>query len=230
MKISILLLVRKNSKFFSKWLISYLRNTFDFNNIELLIMASKHDTWNQDFFQYYEDKFKVYYEDKKMGKNGRSVYYNELAGYSTGDFIWHMCDDHYFISERYDKYLVEFIERKKINPHAVNIILPLLDNTGSVSHLVSRKWYEVLGRMGEHPAIDSYINGVIDRFPYPDRIHNTDRALLHDFTVEEEIMTPKHHEIELDYSISFPDFRSEETDNEMTKDGHKLYQAVQNGL
>lgn len=223
--ISILLTVRKNSKFFAKWLIAYLKHTKDFNNIELLILANEEDTWNQDYFDYF--KLNVLREDFRCGKNGRHIFYNYLAERSHGDWLWHMCDDHYLL-DGYDQYLTNYIKEKNIDGNKINLIVPRVENYGSVSHLISRGWFKTVG-MGKHGNIDSYINEVTDKIIYNHVIFHPDTPVLKDFTAEPNIMTPEHSETPIDPEHRFYDFTSEHMKNLINEDARLLYEAILGG-
>lgn len=223
--ISILLAVRKNSKFFSKWLISYLKHTKNFNNIELLILASNEDTWNQDYFDYF--KLNVLREDFRCGKNGRHIFYNYLAERAHGDWLWHMCDDHYLL-DGYDEYLTNYIQEKQINPSLINVIIPRVENSGSISHILSSGWFNTVG-MGKHGNIDSYINEVIDRMIYFNCVYHPERPVLVDFTVDPTIMTSEHSKIELDPEHRFYDFADPHMKDLISMDAQKLYEAIKEG-
>jgi hypothetical protein len=226
MKLSQLLIARKNSKFLMKFLISWLKNTKDFNNVELLIMVNEGDTWNQDFLEYFKDKFQVFKEDWGMGKEGRAEYYNELAKHATGDYLWHMCDDHNIIRYGYDEFLINYIKDNQIDPNKVNIICPAVENAGRVAHMLSRGWYNVVGRMGGHGAIDSYINTILDQIVYRDQIYEPGEVILTDFTPYPEIMTFEHCKTELK-PIVWADMTSPEIQGEIKKDARKLFDAIQ---
>lgn len=224
--ISILLTLRKNSKFFSKFLIGYLKHTKYKENIELLILANKEDTWNKDWFEFY--KLNVFYEDWNCGKNGRHLFFNHLAEKAHGDWLWHMCDDHYLL-DGYDEYLTNYIKDNQIDSQKINIIVPRVENSGSISHLISRGWYKSTGRIGCHGNIDSYLNELLEAFSYQSRIYHPDQPILYDYTVDEFVMTPKHSEIELNPSYTFYDFTAPETKDEIKKDLRGLYEGIQNG-
>ena len=224
--ISILLAIRKNSKMFSKWLIAYQKHTRDFSNIELLILVNEEDTWNQDYFDYY--KLKVFREHYNAGAKARHIFYNQLAKEAHGDWLWHMCDDHYLL-DGYDEYLVNYIKEHQIDSTKVNIIVPMV-NSSSISHILSRGYYDVVGRIGWHGNIDSYLNDVHERMVYQDRIHYPKQPILLDFTVDQTILTPEHNKTgPQNIDMEFHEFTSEFTRGEIDKDAHKLYEAIKEG-
>lgn len=225
--LTLMLTIRKNSKFFSKFLIGFLSNTKNFENVELLILANKDDTWNQDLFKYY--KLNVIYEDMKCGKNGRHYFYNELAKHAKGDWLWHMCDDHYLSFYGYDEYLTNYIKEKQLDPNKVHQIVPRVENSGSIAHILSRGYYEAVGRIGAHGNIDSYLNRVAESMVYQERIHHPDTPILIDYTVDPSIMTPEHCKVELTNDLPVYDFESLETKKEIETDAFKLYNAIREG-
>ncbi len=219
--ISILLIVGKNSKFFSKFLVSFLKNTKNKDNVELLILANSQDTWNRDFFEHF--KLNVEYENWGMGKFGRHEYFNHLAKKAKGDWLWHMCDDHYLIKYGYDEYLTNKLA--KYNSKEIHCFVPRTDNSGSISHILSRGWYATTGRIAGQMSVDSYINNVTNNMVI-NRTYILNTPILHDFTVEPEIMTPEHTITVISPEHHFCDFNSQEIQDEIIKDATKLYEVL----
>lgn len=224
--ISMLLPVRKNSKFFSKWIITYMAHTrslnYSFNPYtELIIMASQEDTWNRDIFNYYH--LNVVYENKNVGHEGRYMFWNDMAKLAKGDWLWYVCDDHY-LYDGYDEKLHRFIEDNKISSKEINCIIPRVENSGWITHIISRKWYETLGHFGLHGNIDSYINRTIERMIIR-KIHLMNDPILYDYTLDNP-MTPEHSSITIDKDfISYP-FGSKEVEANIDDDARKLYQEI----
>lgn len=227
--ISILLITRKNSKFFSKFMAGFIKNTKNFDNVELLVLCSKHDTWNRDFFEIYSDKIKLFEEDFKTGVDGRHLFFNHLAQYAQGEWLWYMCDDHYLLSG-YDEYLINYINQHNIDSNKINLLYPKVENCGSVSHIISRAWYNTTGRMSPHMAIDSYLNFTSEKMINNERLHFlNERTLLLDFTIDQTIMTHEHNRIEIDPSFQVYDFHSNEIFQEIENDAQLLNKAIENG-
>ena len=225
--ITIMLAIRKNSKMFAKWLIAYIKHTRNFANIELLILANEEDTWNQDFFSYYN--LHVLRENYNAGPKARHIFYNQMAKEAKGDWLWHMCDDHYLL-DGYDEYLVNYIEEKKILSESVNIIVPMVENSGSISHILSRGYYNAVGRIGYHGNIDSYLNDVHEQMVYRERLYYPEKPVMIDFTVDQTIMTPEHTQTgPQNINIEFHDFTSDFTKAEISKDARKLYETIKGG-
>src|SRR3989304_1199901 len=106
MKLSIIISVRKNSKFITKLLFSILAKTYAMENIEVLCLLNKHDTWNADLPKVLP-MFKYFYEDLKMGRAGLHKYFGELLPHTTGDWVLYLCDDHDIVMNHYDRYLLD---------------------------------------------------------------------------------------------------------------------------
>jgi hypothetical protein len=219
--ISQLLILRKNSKFFAKFLIGWLKNTKDFNNVELLILANQGDTWNQDLFEYY--KLKVFYEDSGFGKDGRAEFYNQLAKEAKGDWIWPMCDDHYLIKNGYDEYLTEYLKDKDFSKP--KIVLPKVDNSGAIAHILSRGWLNTTGRIAKHGNIDTYLNDCLEMLGREDIIFRPEEPILTDFTVDPTIMTPEHSQVRID-PIDWPYMKGKEIFDFMVEDTSKIGEAL----
>lgn len=193
MKISVLTLARKRSRFLSHFLFNFLNKTSNHENTELLIMASANDDWNHDLFEYFKKypNIHFFFEDSKYGKKGRHLFFNELVKHSKGDWILHTCDDQTFITQNWDNIIRNFIVSNKIDSNKPNIVIPTFDNTGSVDHFVSRGYLNILNRLGDHCNIDSWINDLGDRLPRS-MIHNCYIPIMHDHTTEPEIFQPEY--------------------------------------
>lgn len=198
-KISILVAARPNSKYLAKFLIGFFNNTYDFANIEVLVMMNKHDTWNQDLVEYYMGTVQFYYEDYNLGRAGLHIYFNDLLKHATGDWIIYFCEDHYIIMPNWDNYLRKMIDgtltvktevgevkrhnHGKLNPLDVWCIVPSFDNAGPMNHVLSRGYVNAVHDViSQHGNLDSYINAVSGRIRQALLQFDTDPAMFHDFT------------------------------------------------
>ncbi len=231
MKISVLVLARRRSRFLATYLYNFLTKTKDLENTELLVMASENDDWNEDVFNYYKDfpNIKFFFEDRKLGRAGRHIFFNELAEKASGDWILHTCDDQRFIMDGWDNYLREMIVAGGIDSNKVHMILPKFDNIGHVDHMISRGYLNAAGRVGGYGNIDSWINGVRDSLP-PDRVHFTPDELMHDFTHHPEIYTPEYLISDISVGKRFPKWNSPEVKQDLLQEIAKVQEAIQNGL
>lgn len=177
-KISILVAVRKNSKYLAKFIFGYFANTEYPEEHEVLIMLNKHDTWNQELVEFLEPiksrgfpVFNFYYEDMQLGRAGLHKYFNELAKQATGDWMIYFCEDHFIIptiamdgrpyKHPWDLYFMNKITELQLDFKDVYILVPKFDNVGAMNHMVSRGYYNAMGFViGRHGWIDSYINDV----------------------------------------------------------------------
>lgn len=195
-KISVLVSSRPNSQYLAKFLMSlFIKTNRKRLNCEFLIMLNKNDTWNKDtvaFFERYTQtiekivgfappiKFK--YEDLGLGRAGLHTYLNMLALEAKGDWIIYFCDDHHILEPDWDEKIIAFIEERNINPYKANVVISKFDNAGAMNHMISRGMYEVLGYVGAHGWIDSYLNDVLHLSGHTERVHRMDDELFHDFT------------------------------------------------
>lgn len=140
-------------------------------------MYNAHEKKNLDVIKEFEDKglLKGFTEDLRLGRSGLHVYFNELLKHAKGDWIWYLCEDHDFIKP-WDSFIDEFLAKRSVNPATeidpkkVNCLVPLYNNIGAVSHILSRGWVNVTGHIGGHGNIDSWL-GFIARSINQGRVH-----------------------------------------------------------
>ena len=154
--ISLLVTARSDSKYLAKFITSFMVNTTNFDNVELLVFIDPEDTWNKELFECFKDKIRIIPDNTGIGRGGSHIFYNEVAKEAKGDWLWYLCDDHQLF-KGYDEYIVKYIDDHHLNSSKVNIIAPMCSNSGRISHILSRKTYETIG-FGQHGNVDSYIN------------------------------------------------------------------------
>jgi hypothetical protein len=230
MLLSVLTLARRRSKFLSHYILNFLNTVEDLDNIELLVMASANDDWNEGLFKFFKGhkSIKFFFEDSKLGGYGRHIFFNELAKKTKGDWILHTCDDQMFIIDNWDTKFKSFA--KNIDHKKANIVIPRFDNTGYVDHFLSRGFYTALGRMGGYPNIDTWINHVSSVLP-KGRIRQTPFVMMHDFTPDTDIDTPDHllTDVSVGQKNHIP-WEAIETQDNLKKERIKLREAIINGL
>lgn len=233
MKISVLTLARKRSRFLSHFIFNFLNTTADYKNTELLVMASANDDWNEDLFKFFATRpkypIKFFFEDRKLGKYGRHLFFNELAQSASGDWLLHTCDDQIFIHQGWDNYIRSMIRTKGITPDKAHMIIPSFDNTGDVDQMVSRGFVNILGRIGGYGNIDSWLNEVREVMP-ADRVHKTPDNLMRDLTVYPEIFTPEYQTADTSEGDKLPKWESTEVMTDLELERQKIKEAIQNGL
>lgn len=233
MMLSLLVSARKNSKFLSKLIFSYLSKTKNLDQTEMLIMISEEDTWNTDLLKFvtgiYGDRIRVFREHYGMGRNGLHRYFNELAAKSTGDWLWYFCDDHDIIMQDYDWFIKSLVDLHQMNPHKIYQIIPRCQNSGSIAHILSRGWFDVAGDLGKHGNIDSYINYVSFWLP-EHRIFRPDDYVIIDYTVDPTIMTPEHNKAWINTSLIYHYGASDVVQKWAKEDGERLAKAIEQGL
>lgn len=191
--ISMLIASRKNDKFLSKMLFSIMTKTKDFKNIEVLVMASRADEWNMDLFEYFGDRVKFYFEEHNYGNRGLHIYFNDLAAVSSGDYLWYLCSDHDILLKDYDEFILDYIKEKELSKDKIWGIVPGMRDCGPVSHIISRKFYEVVGRIAESDKIDSWYNDILYRLP-EDRLHvMSGTQVMTDYTPQYNFILSSDH-------------------------------------
>lgn len=194
-------------------------------------MASLNDDWNADLFKFFQSRpkypVKFFFEDRKLGKYGRHIFFNELAEKAFGDWILHTCDDQMFIYNGWDNYLRSFVGH--ISPDQVHMVIPLFNNTGYVDQMLSRGYINAVGRVGGYGNIDSWLNMIRDGLP-PERVHITPDALMSDLTVYPEIFTPEYMAADNSEGKKLPLWESSEVRQDLLQEIAKVKEAIQNGL
>lgn len=228
-RISVLVSSRRNSKYLAKYIMGYLTHTEDFGNTELLVMASAQDEWNRDLFQYHGERgIRFFFEDYHLGRRGLHVYFNELAQHATGQWLLYMCEDHVFVQRQWDQCVRRVAHN--YNPDLVYVLLPKFKFPvpGHMSHIVSRGYLNVAGRMGGHGNIDSWINVAVEAIP-SDRKVLIPEELFDDLTHHPDPMKPEHTHVPFDGSreAEFPAW--EQSIEACRSEGRKLADAIRSG-
>lgn len=232
MKLSVIVSVRKNSKFISKLLHSIVAKTKNIKDIEVWMMTNINDTWNRDLFNQmgYTHGFKTLTEDYKYGRAGLHKYFEALLPHTTGEWVLYLCDDHDIAVDGWDQKIFDLINTQQLDYNKIYQIVPHCVNTGSVIHILSRGWINTTHEIGKHPNVDSYLNYVAERLPV-DRIHHIYEKIFIDYTCMPEIMTPEHCKTEIDPSFPTRNFTTDPTVmNDIMSDVNLLITAIGKGL
>lgn len=237
MKLSLLLTARKDSKFMAKFIMTYLVHTRYLEEVELLIMTPRGD-WNEELFQFLQaytsitglPRITLIDDDTELGRGGSHVFYKTMGELAIGEWLWYMCDDHYLV-DGYDAYIFDYIKENNIASDKINVIVPQAINSGRISHILSRKYFNSVG-VANHGNVDSYINETLEYlevFIGADEVkkleHFPPEPIIKDFSLEKDIMLPIHapafdpvKEAEL--------FKSEVTKEKIHEDARILFEAV----
>ena len=198
-------------------------------------MASEGDEFNADLFKFFEETaeiypVKIFFENKKLGKYGRHIFFNELVKKATGDWILHTCDDQRFTMDEWDLYLRNYIIKEKIDSSKIHIINPLFNNTGWVDQMVSKPYLNVLGRLGGYGNIDSWFGNIMENLKETDRVHVTPDSLMTDLTLYPEIYTPEYMQGDISEGVKLPRWDTPNVQDDLKSEIEKLKGALQNGL
>lgn len=230
MKISVLVLARRRSRFLAHYILNFLNHTTDMENTELLVMASEDDDWNKDLIEFCSQykNIKFFFENDRLGRHGRHIFFNRLAEKAEGEWILHTCDDQMFVRKGWDNYVRDYVRDHSLDHNKVNILIPRFNNTGSVDHFVSRGYLNALGMVGGYGNIDSWINNVLEEIP-SDRIKMMPDELMCDLTVYPEILTPEYLKMDDSEGRKLPAWDSEEVKEGIFQAQEKLKEAILNG-
>lgn len=194
--ISLLLTARENSKYLAKFIATFLVNTKDFNNVELLIFLPATDTWNKEIIELAGDRIKVVPDHTELGRGASHIFYEEVAKEAKGDWLWYLCDDHYLFKD-YDEYITNYINEHHLDPNKINVVVPAVENSGRISHIFSRKYYETIG-FGKHGNVDSYHNDTLEYLelfvgePFKQVLHLPPKSVMLDFSLVKDLMKTKN--------------------------------------
>jgi hypothetical protein len=227
--ISLLITSRKNDKFIGKLAMSILTKTHNMDNIEVLLMASQQDEWNKDLFGYLQlhHNFKIFTEDYGYGHWGLYQYFNELAKEASGDYLWYLCSDHDIVCENYDTILLNYFKEKNISPDEVWAVTPGFKDCGPVSHIITRKFYEITGRIAQSNKVDSWYNDLIYRIPENRRPVMSGVQIMTDYTPKfNDILSPDDMIGEMSKPGKMLENGSKEYWQAIEKDAQKLNNAI----
>lgn len=228
-KISVLVSVRKNSKYLAKFLFGYLAQTVRPETIDVHIMINEHDTWNSDLIKYFSAKegFHFYRENLGLGRHGLHEYLNSMVKETAGDWLVYFCDDHFIIMAGWDAYIRSTIELSNLDPNKVWCIIPKFDNVGAMNQILSKGYVRALGgKLGRHGWIDSYVNDLNDSIP--DRVLRLDHETFHDFTHDKPNMLDDVHTrpANPEKGLRLPAYKSLTYKRYVREDQQKLTDAI----
>jgi hypothetical protein len=225
--LSLLLTCRQDSKFLAKFVTTFIAHTKMPERVELLIFLDPKDKWNKELLEVFKDKVKVIPDTTEMHRGRSNLFYNELAKHATGEWLWYVCDDH-FLFNGYDEYICNYIQENKIDSNKINVIAPMVENSGRISHILSKKFVDTIG-FGQHGNVDSYINDTLEylsvfagegKLPYV-----PPQPIMSDFSLDKELMKAKNKP-GYDPIQAIQMFRSELMRNNIKDDARKLYEVM----
>ena len=232
-KITVMTLARRRSRFIAGFVFNFLNTTGTHKNTELLIMASDNDDFNKDLYDWIKARpslpIKLFFEDRKLGKHGRHIFFNELAEKASGQWILHTCDDQRFIYQGWDNYIRSLINTNGLDPDKIHMIIPSFDNTGDVDQMLSKGYIKAMGQVGGYGNIDSWINEVREVMP-PNRVHLTPDVLMHDMTpYSEEIYKPEYLAADTSEGDKLPKWKSSEVQADLEAERQKMVEMLEKG-
>jgi len=219
--ISLLVTARKDSKFLAKFVMTFISHTKRFDNVELLIFTPGGE-WNKEllkFFTVMPVPIKVIDDETGLGRGGNHIFYQEAFKSAKGDWIWYLCDDHQLL-DGYDQYITDYI--KDLDPTKPVVIAPAVDNSGRISHILSRKFIDTVG-FAPQGNVDSCINETLERLELltgnTDILHLPLIPVLHDFSLDKDLFKSEPFDAEYEKAL----FKSQGLKDKLQADAEKLY-------
>ena len=196
MKLSIIIPVRKDCTWLNYFLDSFIENTFNRDEVELLLGIAHDDTTT-----IVEGKnIHVIRLDQRKRKFGVADYSNELAKLAKGQLIWWLSDECIIKTKNYDVILCEYADKysNKIYKFASDG-----NNGGGWAYpILTKKWIEKVGFFADHVSIDSWLNTVSEQLPKDrsiviDKLHIEDRRITGKIFDSEYIYLPPEVEFHI---------------------------------
>ena len=142
---------------------SLIKNTKDFQRIEVLIKLDQGDKKNLEIVQSFQDRLpiKIVIMDGRGGYADLHLYTNTLAKSAQGEFIWWWSDEVRILTPDWD----EIIEKECISQIGglAKFDFDVKPVGGAKYPMLSHKWIEITGRWCNHPSIDSWVNTVAEK-------------------------------------------------------------------
>ena len=169
--ISMLIPVRRDSVFLRGLIHSIVATAYDIDNVEILVSFSKNEEHNLQLLKDFPF-IKPCYDDKSKGRWGLHEYMNSIAEASTGDGLWHLCDDFRMVTKHFDLVINNHLERLKNEVYCfLPCPQPVHKIDGFVAPIITRKWYDTLGHWALNYAVDSWVGEILGYLPIERKIH-----------------------------------------------------------
>lgn len=222
-----LLSSRKNSKFLAKFLCDYNERT---DRAPLSVVFHADDTWNQSLIKLFYDLngggrrgWEFTDEDLGMGRGGLHVYLRlALESWINADptrsYEWaaYFCEDHNVVMPGWDQCVLSHVDSLGLNPDEPHILVPRWDNTGAMSHILSRGFIKAMGsRLASHGNMDSYLNDIADKLPRG-HVHMLP-VMFHDFTHDRPHMLDDAH-TRVEVTRDWPPYQSDTVQGRIAED------------
>ncbi len=155
--ISINVPVRKNCPWIKGLVESFIKNTSDPSKVELILGIDHNDTTTR----FFADNIKMMILDKRGQKMDLWIFNNKMCEMARGKLLWDLPDDFLIMTPNYDQMLLPFTIEAETK---VFRVMPKPQEGGDFHPLYSRKYYNLMGRMGLHDIV-SYNNTLFEKLP-----------------------------------------------------------------
>lgn len=185
MKFSVLIPSRQNPQNLIATIESYKNLSSNDNELEFLVAFDDDD--ESRFIveeRYSSEKNVLFYEFPRIdyGYWKHHEYHNYMAGKSTGDILCLTSDKSVMITERWDKTLEPFFKKFIVTSPLIHWIEGDGSKTirgGLLLPIISKKYYDVLGKVSTDCQVDSSIGWTVGQIPKfgPNGIDMTNKIL-----------------------------------------------------
>lgn len=169
MKISAILTSRNNVENATQTIQSSIEKCSDKNELEILLAFDDDDNSRFQVMENLKPLQKKadirFFEWKRVGYFGIAKYLNRMGELATGDLIWLLSDKTVVLTPWWDILMEPYKDKFFLGSHRTTWID--LDGTtyerdAVLFPIISKKWYDVLGKICDHPHMDSDISWTVD--------------------------------------------------------------------
>lgn len=221
--VSILCPTRKRVPQLRKYLNSIISTVYDFSNVEVLLAVDNDDHETLYTLKEYQSYPNIkYWTFERQGYQGLYNYTNFLASKAQGEFLQFGGDDNEHLSYNWDLIVKEYSNRFAI----INPLTPShshycrQDFNGLLFPFVPKKWIEIVGRLGNNTALDSWVQDVAIESGVC--ILNDDKIIIESYRYEETGINGEDltylESIKTSQEIVRPDYFSKTQYKERSKD------------
>jgi hypothetical protein len=156
--------------FLQRMLTSIISNAHDFSNFEILFAIDNDDLDTaKEIELFLEGKgvnYKIIYFERLFYKNIHKYMWG-LFEHAKGDYMWLFPDDLEIQTPNWDLILSKYKNEMYLQPR-----LPCFYDAWkfSIVPIVSRKWFEITGRVAENSQYDVWLGGIAERLGIVTRV------------------------------------------------------------
>lgn len=160
--VTFLIPTRKRLGMLQKCLESLQNTANNSSSFEAIIIFDEDDIETIDSFNASNFDFEIkVIISKRYGYYGLHHYINNAFSEISGKWVWLWNDDLQMIGEAWDEVIAEYKDRFVVlNPSNLDPYWAKYCLDATISPLIPRKWFELLGRFSAYSQYDTYINSI----------------------------------------------------------------------